>query len=76
MRSLCPTVIMSKSSVASSKEVGGDTFDWVQLKKELDTDQVTGKLRADTMSITNMEKFKMRFWENPLIPIGKEKFGE
>lgn len=56
------------SGAAAKKE---EVFDWVQLRKELDTDQNTGRAQKDRVGA--LEKFKHKFSENPIVPIGKEE---
>ncbi len=62
--------MMSKSDSEKGKKGDEESFDWVQLKRELATDK-TGQTRPEQQD--NVEKFKRKFKENPFIPIGRHK---
>lgn len=54
---------MSKSD--AQKE---ETFDWIELHKQIGSDQETGQQQRDQVS--TRDKFVRKFKENPFVPIG------
>ncbi len=58
-----------KQNQSGKVEVEED-FDWLQLRRELDRSR-EGDVFPDKE--TGMDKFRRKFKENPLIPIGKSK---
>lgn len=49
------------------KDSGFTEMDWVQLQKEIRTDQDTGEVHREL----EKDKFIRKFRENPMIPVGK-----
>ncbi len=47
-----------------------ETFDWLELRRQLDTDRKSGLGYSDSVSAT--EKFQRKFRENPLVPAGED----
>jgi len=57
-----------KGENKSASQQEEQTFDWLQLKRELDTDAI-GRPMPD--QVNAKEKFMFKFRENPLVPVGK-----
>ncbi len=57
-----------KSDPKTRQQEQQESFDWVQLRTELDRNQDTGEMHRE--KITTVDKFKRKFAENPFIPIG------
>ena len=45
-----------------------DMLEWIELNKQLQFNSETGKPHVETAS----DKFKRKFGENPMVPIGKQ----
>lgn len=50
--------------MTSKPSIDLEKFDWVQLKAELDAPH-------GNSNETSKDKFKRKFMENPLVPVGK-----
>ena len=56
--------------MAVKKEEPTETFDWGELKRQLDAVDQNGVNRTHRGPEAPMDKMKRKFGENPLIPIG------